>query len=54
MGFPSQQRTKMHSSNPLERLNGEIKQRNEAVGILPNEAAVARLIGALLLVQNDE
>ena len=41
----------MHSTNPLERLNGEIKRRSEVVGI---EAAVARLIGALLLEQNDE
>ena len=44
----------MHSTNPLERLNGEINRHSEVVGIFPNEAAVTRLIGALLLEQNDE
>src|SRR5437016_2912378 len=54
MDFPAQHRAKLHSTNPLERLNGEIKRRSEVVGIFPNEAAVTRLIGALLLEQNEE
>jgi len=54
MTFPKAHRLQIHSTNPLERLNAEIKRRTDVVGIFPNEAAITRLIGALLLEQNDE
>ena len=54
MTFPKEHRVKIHSTNPIERLNGEIKRRTDVVGIFPNEEAITRLIGAILLEQNDE
>jgi hypothetical protein len=54
MGFPREHRAKLHSTNPIERLNGEIKRRTDVVSIFPNDAAVIRLVDALLLEQSDE
>ncbi len=52
--FPEDHWPKIRSANPLEGLNGEIKRRTEVVGIFPNEGAIPRLVGAILLEQNDE
>jgi putative transposase len=52
--FPQAHWQQIHSTNPLERLNKEIKRRTSVIGIFPNEAAITRLVGALMLEQNDE
>ena len=52
--LPAQHHAKLHSTNPLERVIGEIKRRTEVVGIFPYEGAITRLVGAILLEQNDE
>jgi putative transposase len=54
MHFPAAHWVKLHSTNPIERPNGEIKRRTNVVGIFPNEGAIVRLVGAILLEQNDE
>ena len=54
LSFPAQHRTKLHSTNALERLNKEVKRRADVVGIFPNEDSITRLIGAVLMEANDE
>jgi len=54
MSFPKAHRTQIHSTNPLERLNAEVKRRTNVIGIFPNDRAIIRLVGALMLEQNDE
>jgi transposase-like protein len=54
MAFPREHWAQIASTNPLERLNGEIKRRSDVIGIFPNDRAAIRLVGALMLEQNDE
>lgn len=54
MDFPPNHWQQIHSTNPIERLNKEIKRRTRTVEIFPNDPAIIRLVGALLLEQNDE
>jgi transposase-like protein len=52
--LPKEHRVKIHSTKVLERLNGELGRRAEMVGIFPNESAIRRLVGTLLMEQNHE
>jgi transposase-like protein len=54
MSFPAEHWRKLRSTNPLERINREIGRRSDVVGIYPNDAALIRLAGSLLIEQNDE
>ncbi len=54
MDFPKEHRAKIHNTNVLERLNGEVKRRADVVGIFPTKKSITRLVGAILLEQNDE
>ena len=53
-GFPAAHRSKLRSTNPLERVNREIGRCTDGVGVFPNDAALLRLAGSLLIEQNDE
>jgi len=54
MAFPREHWTQIASTNPLERVNREVKRRSDVIGIFPNDEAIVRLVGALLLETNDE
>jgi len=54
MRFPRAYWAQIDSTNPLERLNAEVKRHTNVVGIFPNDASITRLVGAMMLEQNDE
>ena len=54
MDFPREHWVQIASTNPLERVNREIKRRTDVVGIFPDDEAIIRLVGALMLETNDE
>lgn len=54
MSFPREHWPQIASTNPLERMNREVKRRADVIGIFPNDAAIIRLVGALMLETNDE
>lgn len=54
MVLPESHRRRMHSTNPLERLNAELKRRSKVVGVFPNSAAVERLLGTVLIEIDEE
>lgn len=54
MTFPREHWTQFASTNPLKRVNREVKQRADVIGIFPNDEAIVRLVGALVLETNDE
>jgi transposase-like protein len=54
MAFPVEHWTRLYSTNPLERLNKEVKRRTDVVGVFPDPAAVIRLVGAVLQEVDDE
>ncbi len=54
MAFPARHRTRLHGTNPLERLNKAVKRRVDVVGIFPNKDSIPRLIGAVLFEKNDD
>jgi putative transposase len=54
MAFPSEHWTRLSSSNPLERLNREVKRRTDIVGVFPDQDSVIRLVGSVLMEADDE
>ena len=54
MGFPKEHWRQIASTNPLERVNKEIKRRANVIGIFPNDAAIVRLVGALVTERTEE